>query len=62
MKPGTAVLHPQFGLGRIVSIEGEGTRRKGRVAFAFGALRVFMLAQAPLRPVNKNGSGGVLDR
>jgi DNA helicase-2/ATP-dependent DNA helicase PcrA len=62
MQPGTAVLHPQFGLGRIVAIEGEGTRRKGRVAFAFGAPRVFMLAQAPLRPVNKNGSGGVLDR
>ena len=35
MQPGMAVTHPQYGLGRIVAIEGEGSRRKGRVAFAF---------------------------
>jgi hypothetical protein len=45
-----------------VSIEGEGSRRKGRVAFAFGSPRVFMLAQTPLRSVNKNGPSGVFDR
>jgi DNA helicase-2/ATP-dependent DNA helicase PcrA len=58
LRPGVTVLHPEFGLGRIVAVEGEGTRRKGRVAFAFGAPRVFMLAQSPLRPLNRNGQGG----
>jgi DNA helicase-2/ATP-dependent DNA helicase PcrA len=50
-RPGTRVLHPEFGLGRIVSIDGAGPNRKGRVAFAVGGERTFVLAKSPLRPV-----------
>jgi DNA helicase II / ATP-dependent DNA helicase PcrA len=53
LKPGVSVLHPEYGLGRIVAIEGEGSGRKGRVAFAVGPARTFVLAKAPLRPVGK---------
>ena len=53
LKPGVSVIHPEYGLGRIVSIEGEGSGRKGRVAFAVGPVRTFVLAKAPLRPVGK---------
>ena len=48
---GQTVVHPQYGLGRIVAIDGEGSGRKGRVAFAIGPARTFVLAQSPLRPV-----------
>jgi DNA helicase II / ATP-dependent DNA helicase PcrA len=51
--PGIAVLHPEFGLGRIVAIEGAGVGRKGRVAFAVGPARTFVLAKSPLRLVQK---------
>ena len=30
------MLHPEYGLGRIVAVEGAGPNRKGRVAFAVG--------------------------
>ena len=50
-RPGVSVLHPQYGLGRIVAIDGAGPNRKGRVAFAVGGERTFVLAKAPLRPV-----------
>ena len=49
-KPGVTVVHPEYGLGRIVAIEGEGSGRKGRVAFAVGPARTFVLAKSPLRP------------
>ena len=45
------VIHPEFGLGQIVAIEGEGSGRKGRVAFAVGPARTFVLAKSPLRPM-----------
>jgi DNA helicase II / ATP-dependent DNA helicase PcrA len=51
LRPGTRVVHPEFGLGQIVAIEGEGSGRKGRVAFAVGPARTFVLAQSPLRPM-----------
>jgi DNA helicase-2/ATP-dependent DNA helicase PcrA len=54
---GQTVAHPMYGLGRIVELDGEGSRRKGRVAFAIGPARVFILAQAPLRSVGKSGGG-----
>ena len=44
-------MHPQYGLGRIVSIDGAGPDRKGRVAFTLGGERTFVLAKSPLRPV-----------
>jgi DNA helicase-2/ATP-dependent DNA helicase PcrA len=57
-RPGMTVMHPQFGIGRIVSIEGLGSRRKGTVAFTVGGQRTFVLSAAPLRPVGgKNEKG-----
>jgi len=50
-KPGVSVLHPQYGIGRIVSIEGAGEGRKGKIAFTVGGERTFVLAKAPLRLV-----------
>ena len=50
-KPGMRVIHPEFGLGQIVAIEGEGSGRKGQVAFAVGPTRTFILAKSPLRPM-----------
>jgi DNA helicase-2/ATP-dependent DNA helicase PcrA len=51
LKPGVPVLHPEYGLGRIVTVDGAGPNRKGRVAFAIGPERTFVLAKSPLRPV-----------
>ncbi|RUL89743.1 ATP-dependent helicase [Tautonia sociabilis] len=50
-RPGLLVLHPQYGLGKITSIDGAGPNRKGRIAFAVGGERTFVLAKAPLRLV-----------
>jgi DNA helicase-2/ATP-dependent DNA helicase PcrA len=55
-RPGVAVLHPQYGLGRIVAIDGAGPNRKGRIAFAVGGERTFVLAKAPLRVVGGRSS------
>jgi DNA helicase-2/ATP-dependent DNA helicase PcrA len=52
-QPGTRVLHPEYGLGRIVSIDGAGPNRKGRIAFAVGGERVFVLAKSTLRTLGK---------
>ena len=52
-QPGTRVLHPEYGLGRIVSIDGAGPNRKGRIAFAVGGERVFVLAKSSLRTLGK---------
>ncbi|MFI5454951.1 MAG: ATP-dependent helicase [Isosphaerales bacterium] len=57
-RPGMSVLHPEFGLGRIVAIEGEGSGRKGRIAFAVGPARTFILAMSPLRPVARPAAPG----
>jgi DNA helicase-2/ATP-dependent DNA helicase PcrA len=48
-RPGASVLHPQYGLGRIVAIDGAGPNRKGRVAFTLGGERTFILTKSPLR-------------
>ncbi len=50
-RPGISVLHPDYGIGRIVAIDGAGPNRKGRVAFAVGGERTFVLARSPLRVV-----------
>ncbi len=50
-RPGVSVVHPQYGIGRIVAIDGAGPNRKGRVAFTVGGERTFVLAKSPLRPV-----------
>jgi DNA helicase-2/ATP-dependent DNA helicase PcrA len=57
-RPGVSVLHPEYGLGKLVSVEGEGSGRKGRVAFAVGPARTFVLAKSPLRPLSRGGPGG----
>jgi DNA helicase-2/ATP-dependent DNA helicase PcrA len=50
-RPGVSVVHPVYGIGRVVSIDGAGPDRKGRVAFTVGGERTFVLARSPLRPV-----------
>ncbi len=50
---GGSVLHPDYGLGKIVAIEGAGPARKGRVAFGVGSERTFVLAKSPLRLVGR---------
>jgi DNA helicase II / ATP-dependent DNA helicase PcrA len=57
-RPGISVVHPEFGLGQLVTVEGEGAGRKGRVAFAVGPARTFVLAKSPLRPVAAPTSNG----
>ena len=57
-RPGVSVLHPQYGIGRIVAIDGAGPDRKGRVAFTVGGERTFVLSKSPLRPV----TGGMIGR
>ncbi|MBX6315196.1 MAG: DNA helicase UvrD, partial [Isosphaeraceae bacterium] len=51
-RPGVMVRHPQYGLGRIVAIDGAGPNRKGRVAFTVGGEKTFILAKSPLRVLN----------
>lgn len=51
LRPGMMVRHPEYGLGRLVAIEGAGPKRKGRVAFTLGGERTFVLAMSPLRPI-----------
>ncbi len=58
LRPGTTVVHPSFGIGRIMSVEGAGPKRKGTVAFAVGQPRTFVLALSPLRPVGGAASSG----
>ena len=60
-RPGVTVIHPEYGLGRIVAIDGAGPNRKGRVAFTVGGERTFVLAKSPLRPVGKQGGSEASD-
>jgi len=50
-RPGVKVIHPEYGLGQIEAIDGEGSLRKGRVKFVVGPERTFVLAKSPLRPM-----------
>ena len=52
-QPGVSVVHPEYGIGRIVSIDGAGPNRKGRVAFTVGGEKSFILAKSPLRPMKR---------
>ena len=51
LQPGATVMHPQYGLGRIMAIDGAGPNRKGRIHFTIGGERTFILAKAPIRVV-----------
>jgi len=47
---GMAVTHPEFGLGKIVTLSGSGNRRRATVRFATSGERSFVLVHSPLRP------------
>jgi DNA helicase-2/ATP-dependent DNA helicase PcrA len=50
---GMIVRHPDYGLGKIISLSGSGIKRKCTVMFATGAgEKRFLLAHSPLRPVS----------
>ncbi|MFO0958904.1 MAG: UvrD-helicase domain-containing protein [Isosphaeraceae bacterium] len=53
LRPGVTVLHPEYGLGRIVAVDGAGPNRKGRIAFAVAGEKTFILAKAPLRAIGQ---------
>jgi DNA helicase-2/ATP-dependent DNA helicase PcrA len=53
LRPGATVMHPEYGIGRIVAVEGAGPNRKGRVSFTLAGERTFVLARSPLRPIGK---------
>jgi DNA helicase-2/ATP-dependent DNA helicase PcrA len=52
-REGSTVVHPEYGLGRIIAIEGAGPNRKGRVAFTLVGEKTFVLAKSPLRPIGR---------
>ena len=48
------VRHPEYGLGKIVTLSGSGTRRSATVNFASSAgQKKFLLAMSPLRPAKE---------
>lgn len=52
-REGMAVRHPEYGLGKILAISGDGSNRVATVAFAVDARqRKFVLARSPLVPIN----------
>ncbi|MDX2038597.1 MAG: UvrD-helicase domain-containing protein [Isosphaeraceae bacterium] len=50
-EPGMTVLHPEYGMGRILAVEGFGPNRRGRVKFTVGGEKTFVLAKSSLRPI-----------
>jgi DNA helicase-2/ATP-dependent DNA helicase PcrA len=55
IRPGVTVMHPEYGIGRVVSVEGSGPNRKATVSFTLGTPRKFIVAKSPLRLVGKPG-------
>lgn len=51
---GASVLHAEYGLGKLVELSGEGSGRKGTIAFAVGPPRTFILAKAPLQVLGRS--------
>jgi DNA helicase-2/ATP-dependent DNA helicase PcrA len=52
---GMIVRHPNYGLGKIVALSGNGVKRKATVVFAAGAgEKRFLLVHSPLRPAGNN--------
>jgi DNA helicase-2/ATP-dependent DNA helicase PcrA len=51
---GMAVIHPEYGVGKIAALSGSGAKRTATVNFASGAgVKKFRLAYSPLRPAGK---------
>lgn len=49
------VRHPEYGLGKIIALSGEGQRRSATIRFASDAgERKFVLAKSPLRPAKSS--------
>jgi hypothetical protein len=48
---GSKVVHPQYGVGEVLCIEGEAPELKGRIRFIEHGERTFVLAKSPLRLV-----------
>ncbi|MGC8639908.1 MAG: ATP-dependent helicase [Isosphaeraceae bacterium] len=63
LQTGDTVVHSQFGIGRIVALEGTGSKRKATIAFTIGGPRTFVLSLAPLRLLRREArSGGPASR
>ena len=50
-KQGMHVEHPQYGLGQVIALSGEGPKRRATVHFGDGSERKFVLIHTDLRPV-----------
>ncbi len=48
---GMRVKHPEYGLGKIVALSGEGRNRTATVNFVTAGEKKFMLSRSPLQPV-----------
>jgi hypothetical protein len=49
---GDQVLHPEYGMGRVAAIDGEGSATKARVVFKIGNARTFVVSNSPLKKCN----------
>ncbi|MBI1323036.1 AAA family ATPase [bacterium] len=54
---GTAVAHPAYGVGRVVSLEGNGPKAKAKVRFATRGEVSFVIALSPLKVLPGRNSG-----
>lgn len=53
---GDKVLHPQYGIGFVLAIDGSGPNQKGRISFTVGGEKTFVLERSPLRVVKPSAS------
>jgi DNA helicase-2/ATP-dependent DNA helicase PcrA len=49
-KHGMHVTHPQYGMGEVIALSGEGPKRRASVRFDDGSERKFVLLHADLTP------------
>jgi DNA helicase-2/ATP-dependent DNA helicase PcrA len=56
-RQGMAVVHPEFGPGKIVALSGLGKNRRATVQFATTEPRKFVLVHSPLRPARQGTAG-----
>ena len=50
---GMAVIHPEHGPGKIVTLSGSGKGRRATVRFPMAGEKRFVLAYSPLRPAGQ---------
>ena len=48
---GMAVVHPEYGPGKVAALSGQGARRTGTISFATAGEKKFVLSKCPLRPL-----------